>query len=77
MSMWLMAMDGLWNVSPPENTRIVTEKMHAMIQSATKASRVSLRGGSPAQITAAAIAPLRRATGTNSKRLKKNDMTSL
>ncbi|RUS63376.1 antifreeze protein [Pseudorhodobacter sp. E13] len=74
ISMRLMGMMGLWQVSPQENTRMVTEKVEAMVRSATDAGRVTMRGGSPDEITAAAIAPMRRATRANSKRLKKGGL---
>jgi hypothetical protein len=72
ISMRLMGMAGLWSVSPQENTRMVTEKMKAMLKSATDSGSVTIRGGSADEITAAAIAPMRNATRANSKRLKKS-----
>lgn len=74
IQMRLMGMAGLWSVSPQENTRMVTEKLEAMVKSTTDASNVTLRGGSPDEIAAAAMAPMRKATRANSKRLSKNGM---
>ena len=74
MSMRMMGMMGLWSVTPQENTRMVTEKMEAMVKSATDAGRVTMRGGSPDEIAAAAIAPVRKATRANSRRLGKSGM---
>ena len=53
---------------------MVTEKMEAIIKSTTNAGQATLRGGSPDEIAAAAIAPMRSATRANSKRLGKNGM---
>ena len=77
ITMRLMGMAGIWSVSPQENTRMITEKMEAMVKSAADASRVTLRGGSADEITAAAIAPVRSATRANSKRLKKSGLKSV
>lgn len=77
ITMRLMGMAGMWSVSPQENTRMITEKMEAMVKSAAGASRVTLRGGSADEITAAAIAPVRSATRANSKRLKKSGLKSV
>jgi hypothetical protein len=74
IAMRLMGMAGVWSVSPQENTRMVTEKMAAMTKSANAAGQATLQGGSPNQITAAAIAPIRRATRANSRRLGKNGL---
>jgi hypothetical protein len=74
IQMRLMGMAGLWSVGPQENSRMVTEKLEAMIQATTDAGQATLRGGSPDEITAAAIAPMRNATRANSERLGKNGM---
>lgn len=74
INMRLMGMAGFWSVSPKENSRMVTEKLEAMVKSTTDAGTVTLRGGSPDEIAAAAIAPMRNATRANSKRLSKRGM---
>ena len=71
IAMRLMGMAGLWSVSPQENHRMVAEKLEAMFRATSDAGMTTLRGGSPDEIAAAAIAPLRRATSANSKRLRK------
>jgi hypothetical protein len=72
--MRLMGMAGMWSVGPQENTRMVTEKVEAMVKSATDAGHVTMRGGTPDEIAAAAMAPMRTATRANSKRLSKRGM---
>lgn len=74
IQMRLMGMAGLWSVGPQENSRMVTEKMEAIIKSTTDAGQATLRGGSPDEIAAAAIAPMRNATRANSRRLGKKGM---
>jgi hypothetical protein len=72
INMRVMGMAGLWSVGPQENDLMVSEKLEAMTQAATDAGQVTLRGGSPDEIVAAAIAPVRNATRANSKRLTEN-----
>lgn len=74
ISMRVMGMAGLWSVGPQENTRMITEKLEAMVKATTDAGSVTMRGGSPDEIAAAAIAPMRKATRANSKRLSKSGM---
>lgn len=74
IQMRLMGMMGLWSVSPQENSRMVTEKLEAMMQATNDAGEATLRGGSADEITAAAIAPMRNATRANSERLGKSGM---
>jgi hypothetical protein len=71
ISLRLMGMAGFWPVAPQENSRMVSEKVEAMIQATTDVHRVTMNGGSPDEIAAAAIAPMRDATRANSARLKK------
>lgn len=74
IKMRMMGMAGLWSVDPQENTRMMSEKLTAMVKATTDAGNVTLRGGSPDEIAAAAIAPIRNATRANSKRLTKSGM---
>ncbi|WP_022703311.1 hypothetical protein [Pseudorhodobacter ferrugineus] len=74
INMRVMGMAGLWSVGPGENNRMVSEKLEAMVKATTDAGNVTLRGGSPDEIAAAAIAPMRNATRSNSKRLTKRGM---
>jgi hypothetical protein len=71
IAMRLMGMAGLWSVTPHENTRMVTEKMHAVTKGMTDANRAALSGHSPDRIVAAALKPIREKTRANSKRLAK------
>jgi hypothetical protein len=69
MRMWGMA--GLWNVTPSENSRMVSEKATALPQSALAASQAAMAGKRPDEVMTAAIRPLRRKTGANARRLTK------
>jgi len=72
IKMRIMGMAGLWSVDQHENSRMVTEKLEAMVQATTDAGSVTMAGGSTDEIAAAAIAPMRNATRANSERLTKN-----
>ena len=72
IQMRMMGMAGLWSVDSQENSRMVAEKLDAMVQATTNAGNVTMAGGSPDEIAAAAIAPVRNATRANSERLTKN-----
>lgn len=72
IQMRMMGMAGLWSVDTQENSRMVTEKLDAMVQATTDMGNVTMAGGSPDEIAAAAIAPMRNATRANSERLTKN-----
>jgi hypothetical protein len=74
ITMRLMGFAGLWSVSPKENSRMVTEKLAALLKVAADTHKIAMNGGSPDAIAAAAIAPLRKATRANSKRLGKRGM---
>ncbi len=67
MRLWGMA--GLWRVDPGENRRMVAEKPGAFLASGLAAARATAAGKRPDQIAAAAVRPLRRKTGANSRRL--------
>jgi len=60
---------GLWSVTPAEDGRMVSEKLQAMQRASSDATFVMLRGGSPDEITAAAIKPYRQKTRANAKLL--------
>ncbi len=68
ISMRLMGMAGLWSVSPRENALMVSEKSAALAKSMNAASLAALSGGN---VMSAAIAPFRRKTRSNVKRLAK------
>jgi hypothetical protein len=60
---------GLWAVRPSENTRMVSEKPTAFIKSAQAAMAAAAGGKRPDQIVTAAVAPIRRRTSSNARRL--------
>lgn len=69
IAMRMMGMAGVWTVSPSENNRMVAEKMRAGMQSGLAAQRSALSGGSLTDIAEAALAPVKRATAANARRL--------
>ena len=71
IAMRLMGMAGVWSVTPSEDSRMVTEKVHALTEAATQSTRVALSGGAPHKVAEAAIRPIRRATRANLRRLGK------
>ncbi|WP_186766532.1 antifreeze protein [Puniceibacterium confluentis] len=71
ITMRLLGMAGLWNVTRSENTRMVDEKPPAMMQSAMNAVSATMNGARPDQIVTSAIRPLRAKTRSNTNRLAK------
>ena len=71
ITMRLCGMMGFWPVSGGENNRMVTEKLTALQESQAAALRAMLRGGSLAQVSEAAMRPVRRRTRANAKRLSR------
>ncbi len=71
IAMRLMGMAGFWSVTPAEDARMVSEKVEALSRAGSEAARVALSGGSPDQIAAAAIRPIRCKTRANYRRLGK------
>ncbi len=69
IGMRLMGMAGFWRVLPSENTRMSSEKVSAISQSAVAASTAMLAGRSPVKIAEAALKPVARTTKSNVKRL--------
>lgn len=74
IGMRLLGMAGIWSVTPSENARMVSEKVHALTKAASDSSMTLLRGGSPDAVAAAAIRPVRRATRANARRLTKRGL---
>ncbi len=70
IAMRLMGMAGLWHVAPTEQTRMFAEKIAAAQKGATQAALAAMRGASPVDVAARAVAPVRRATRANVKRLR-------
>ena len=67
----VLGMAGLWAVRPTENTRMVTEKSTAFLQSAQAAMSAAAEGKRPDQIVTAAVKPIRRRTSSNVRRLSR------
>ncbi|MCU0898968.1 MAG: antifreeze protein [Cypionkella sp.] len=72
IAMRMMGMAGAWRVSPQENNRMVSEKMRAGMKSGLAAQAVALSGGSMTEIAEAALAPVKRATAANARRLARS-----
>ncbi len=71
MAMRMMGMAGFWSVTPQEQRRMVDEKLPAFTEATVAASKAVMMGKRPDQVMEAAIAPLGRKTGANSRRLAK------
>ena len=77
IAMRLLGMAGVWSVTTTEDRRMVSEKVHALTKAGTEAGKVALRGGTPDQIAAAAIKPIRRTTRANARRLGKRGLKAV
>ncbi len=71
MTMRLLGMAGLWNVTKSENTRMMDEKSPALLKSMANAAAATMSGARPDQIINTAILPLRAKTRSNSNRLSR------
>ena len=71
MAMRLWGMAGLWNVTPHENTRMVSEKASAITQSAMNTGFAALSGKRADEVVTVAVKPLRKKTRSNARRLIK------
>lgn len=69
IGMRMLGMMGLWRVAPSETTRMSSEKLAALGQSAIATSQAVLTGQPPALIAEAALKPIRRRTRSNIRRL--------
>ncbi|MFQ6553823.1 antifreeze protein [Aestuariibius insulae] len=67
MAMRIMGMAGFWSVTPQEQRRMVDEKLPAFTEATVAASKALMMGKRPDQVMDAAIAPLGRKTGANSR----------
>ncbi|MBB3995143.1 hypothetical protein GGR95_002794 [Sulfitobacter undariae] len=74
IGMRMMGMAGLWSVPKGEDETMVAEKLQAMTRASADATALMLRGGTPDQITAAALKPYRQKTRANAKRLGKRGL---
>jgi hypothetical protein len=71
MAYRMLGMAGLWSVTGTENATMVSEKAPAFALAGQAAARAAMSGQRPDQIAVAAMKPLRRKTGANSRRLAK------
>jgi hypothetical protein len=71
MTLRIWGMAGLWPVSPSEQTRMLTEKWPAFVQSAGAAGAAMMKGHGPDRIAEAALRPIGRKTRANSRRLSR------
>jgi hypothetical protein len=69
IGMRMLGMAGLWRVTPGENTRMVSEKLAAVQESAVAVTRATLQGKAPAIVAEHALKPIRRRTSANTRRL--------
>jgi hypothetical protein len=69
IGMRLMGMAGLWRVLPSETSRMSSEKVSALGQSAIATSQAIMTGKPPSFIAEAALKPIARRTKSNVKRL--------
>lgn len=74
IAMRTLGMMGIWSVTPSEDGRMISEKVHAMAKAQSDATRVAMNGGSFDEIAAAAIKPIRNKTRANAKRLGKRGL---
>ncbi|NEX45639.1 antifreeze protein [Pseudotabrizicola algicola] len=77
IAMRMMGMAGVWTVLPSENSRMVSEKLRAVVMAGAAAQKSALSGGSATQIAEAALAPVHRATAANARRLTRSGPKSL
>lgn len=70
--MRMMGMAGGWNVSPSENSRMVSEKISAVMEAQQLATKALASGKSPLEAATAALKPMRRRTSANLSRLSKS-----
>ena len=69
IAMRTLGLLGMWNLGPGEQSRMWTEKAEAMHQSGKALAGALMSGASPARAASAALAPVRRKTRSNVKRL--------
>lgn len=69
IGMRMAGMAGLWPMPPEENFRMVAEKIAASQASVQAALLAGMRGATAGQVATAAIAPYRKQTKANARRL--------
>ncbi len=67
----MLGMAGIWPVAATENTRMVEEKMPALIASGIAAGQAAMAMKRPDEIMAAAVRPLGVKTRSNARRLSR------
>ncbi|MDO9524089.1 MAG: antifreeze protein [Gemmobacter sp.] len=76
ITMRLMGMAGMWNVSASEDARMFREKTVVAEKSARAAFQKAAQGGSPLQVSLAALKPVRARTRSNARRLTDAGITT-
>ncbi|WP_299043221.1 antifreeze protein [uncultured Tateyamaria sp.] len=76
IGMRLLGMAGVFPVGPTENKRMVSEKVSALTESQIAMWRETLTLQPVNTVLAAGIAPLRRKTRANARRLTKRALTT-
>lgn len=71
IAMRLMGMSGFWGMSRGEETRMVTEKQKAFMDSGLAMWKAALGSKAPEAVLRAGIKPLGRATSGNVRRLSR------
>ena len=71
VAMRMMGMAGIWNVTPFETTRMITEKPEVFGRAAMAASIGMMTGQRPDRIMRSATQKIRRKTRSNARRLAK------
>jgi hypothetical protein len=66
-----LGMAGLWNVTPAERSRMISEKAGAFARSSGAGLASALAGRSAAETAAAMLAPVARKTRSNARRLSR------
>lgn len=61
----------MWNVSPGESRRMVSEKVAAMQAATLAAASATMQGATPPVVALAAMKPVRQRTRANVKRLSR------
>ena len=77
IAMRTAGMMGLWATRPQELSRMVREKPEAAAAAWIAATRAAMGGAGPEAVFRAALAPVKRRTGSNARRLARLGPPSL
>ncbi|MBF9033555.1 antifreeze protein [Rhodobacterales bacterium HKCCE2091] len=69
IAMRVAGMAGLWSVTPSENARMIGEKAAAFTHATIESQKAILRGTEPFTAAERALAPIRKQTRANARRL--------